>query len=107
MRSRDTEHPFRQDSDFHYLSGFPEPDAVLVLPAAQVVLLRDWRAKVMFGQPQVSVPVGALLELGLIRGLGEVEMVLHRLIFDRAEIVYAEGLKLASSPAALNLRPAA
>jgi Xaa-Pro aminopeptidase len=30
-RSRDTEFPFRQDSDFHYLTGFPEPDAFLVL----------------------------------------------------------------------------
>lgn len=30
-RSRDTHFPFRQDSDFHYLTGFPEPDAVLVL----------------------------------------------------------------------------
>ena len=31
QRSRDTEFPFRQDSDFYYLSGFFEPDAVLVL----------------------------------------------------------------------------
>jgi Xaa-Pro aminopeptidase len=31
VRSRDTEYPFRQDSDFYYLSGFAEPDAVLVL----------------------------------------------------------------------------
>ena len=30
-RSRDTEYPYRQDSDFFYLSGFPEPEAVLVL----------------------------------------------------------------------------
>lgn len=30
-RSRDTEYPFRQDSDFHYLTGFPEPDALLIL----------------------------------------------------------------------------
>ncbi|WP_287124493.1 Xaa-Pro aminopeptidase [Chromohalobacter sp.] len=30
-RNRDSEYPFRQDSDFHYLSGFPEPDALLVL----------------------------------------------------------------------------
>ncbi len=30
-RSRDTEYPFRQDSDFFYLTGFLEPDAVLVL----------------------------------------------------------------------------
>ena len=31
QRSRDTEFPFRQDSDFYYLSGFEEPEAVLVL----------------------------------------------------------------------------
>ncbi|MBA6413529.1 Xaa-Pro aminopeptidase [Parahaliea sp. F7430] len=31
VRSRDTEYPFRQDSDFYYLSGFVEPQSVLVL----------------------------------------------------------------------------
>ncbi len=31
IRSRDTYYPYRQDSDFHYLCGFPEPEAVLVL----------------------------------------------------------------------------
>jgi Xaa-Pro aminopeptidase len=31
VRSRDTHFPFRQDSDFHYLTGFPEPDAIAVL----------------------------------------------------------------------------
>ena len=30
-RSYDTEHKFRQDSDFWYLTGFPEPDAVAVI----------------------------------------------------------------------------
>ena len=30
-RSRDVEYRFRQDSDFHYLTGFDEPDAVAVL----------------------------------------------------------------------------
>ncbi len=30
-RSRDTEYPFRQDSDFWYLTGFAHPDAVAVL----------------------------------------------------------------------------
>lgn len=31
IRSRDSEYPFRQDSDFFYLSGFTEPDAMLIL----------------------------------------------------------------------------
>ena len=30
-RSRDSEYPFRQDSDFYYLTGIAEPDALLVL----------------------------------------------------------------------------
>ncbi len=31
VRNRDVHYPFRPDSDFHYLTGFPEPDAVAVL----------------------------------------------------------------------------
>ncbi|MCZ6855339.1 MAG: aminopeptidase P N-terminal domain-containing protein [Gammaproteobacteria bacterium] len=31
IRNRDTEYLYRQDSDFFYLTGFSEPDAVLVL----------------------------------------------------------------------------
>ncbi|CAK0742428.1 Xaa-Pro aminopeptidase [Gammaproteobacteria bacterium] len=30
-RNRDTEYPFRPDSDFYYLTGFSEPEAVLVM----------------------------------------------------------------------------
>jgi Xaa-Pro aminopeptidase len=33
-RSYDTEYKFRQDSDFFYLTGFPEPDAVAVIDPA-------------------------------------------------------------------------
>ncbi|MEJ7848669.1 MAG: aminopeptidase P N-terminal domain-containing protein [Pyrinomonadaceae bacterium] len=33
-RSYDTEYKFRQDSDFMYLTGFPEPDAIAVIDPA-------------------------------------------------------------------------
>jgi Xaa-Pro aminopeptidase len=33
VRNRDTHFPYRFDSHFYYLSGFPEPEAVLVLTA--------------------------------------------------------------------------
>ena len=36
VRSRDTYYPFRQDSDFWYLTAFPEPDAVLVMVPGRV-----------------------------------------------------------------------
>jgi len=31
VRNHDVEHPYRQDSDLYYLTGFAEPDSVLVL----------------------------------------------------------------------------
>jgi Xaa-Pro aminopeptidase len=34
MRSRDSDHPYRHDSYFYYLTGFTEPEALLVLLAA-------------------------------------------------------------------------
>jgi len=33
IRNRDTHYPYRSDSYFHYLTGFPEPEAVMVLVA--------------------------------------------------------------------------
>ncbi len=39
IRNRDVEHVYRQDSDFQYLSGFPEPQAVHGLDAGA----RAWR----------------------------------------------------------------
>lgn len=36
MRNADAAWPYRQDSDFHYLSGFPEPEAVLALLPGRV-----------------------------------------------------------------------
>ncbi|MCC6633578.1 MAG: aminopeptidase P N-terminal domain-containing protein [Gammaproteobacteria bacterium] len=45
-RNSDVEHPYRQDSDFHYLTGFDEPEAVAVLVpgrdvAEYILFVRD------------------------------------------------------------------
>ena len=57
LRNSDVGHPFRQDSDFYYLTGFEEPDAVLVLcpgrEGEQVVLFvrpRDPLAETWHGR---------------------------------------------------------
>ena len=34
MRNADADYPYRHDSYFYYLTGFPEPEAMLVLVAA-------------------------------------------------------------------------
>ena len=55
-RSYDTEYRFRQDSDFLYLTGFPEPDAVAIIdPASQTpytlyVRPRDLEMETWFGR---------------------------------------------------------
>lgn len=35
MRNRDADYPYRHDSYFYYLTGFTEPEAVLVLVAGK------------------------------------------------------------------------
>jgi len=45
LRNRDSDYLYRFDSYFYYLTGFPEPDAVMVLvggePARQILFCRD------------------------------------------------------------------
>jgi len=46
FRNRDAEYPYRQESDFYYLTGFPEPEAVVVMlpgrkPAEYVLFCRE------------------------------------------------------------------
>ena len=55
-RSNDTEYPFRQASDFYYLTGFNEPDALLILaphldqPVQLLCLPSDPHAEVWHGR---------------------------------------------------------
>jgi Xaa-Pro aminopeptidase len=55
-RSYDTEYKFRQDSDFLYLTGFPEPDAIAVIdprakkPYTLFVRPRDPEMETWFGR---------------------------------------------------------
>jgi Xaa-Pro aminopeptidase len=52
LRNADTHYPYRPDSHFYYLSGFPEPESVIVLAAGaesgdsrQVLFCRDKNAE--------------------------------------------------------------
>ncbi|GHC24240.1 Xaa-Pro aminopeptidase [Kushneria pakistanensis] len=47
VRNHDSDYPFRQSSNFHYLCGFPEPDAWLVLLPG-----REAGESVLFCQPR-------------------------------------------------------
>ena len=69
IRNNDVHHEYRQDSDFWYLTGFPEPDAVLLLRPGQkpesvmFVRPRD-RAKEVWNGTRAG-PEGAVARYGL------------------------------------------
>lgn len=72
--------------------GGGRPYRDLVVSPQHRVLLRDWRAELMFGEPEVLVPAKALIDdlnIRVDRDFGEVEY--FHLLFDRHEIMFTEG----------------
>ncbi len=98
IRSHDTHYPFRQDSDFLYLTGFLEPDAVLVMvpgrPQGEVVLFcreRDPERERWDG-PRLGVEAAAS-RLGIDDAfpLADIDEILPGLIEGRSKIYYPLG----------------
>lgn len=77
--------------------GHMRPEDEVILPAAQEILIRDWRAQALFGKAQALVPVSRLVDGTHICALGEQEMTLHEMVFDAPHILYADGLELAGA----------
>jgi Xaa-Pro aminopeptidase len=97
IRNRDTHYPYRYDSHFYYLSGFPEPEAVLVIAAgAQPRSLLFCREKneeretwdgFRFG------PAGAQERFGFDEAhpIGELDARLATLLADQPALYYPVG----------------
>lgn len=75
--------------------GDKRPDCDTVLPAGQPVLIRDWRAEAMFGSRQALVAAERLIDGEFIRRDASTEMTVIELEFDRAHILYVDGLEVA------------
>ncbi len=98
VRSNDTHFPYRQDSDFWYLTGFDEPDAVLVLvpgrAAGEVLLFcreRD-REREAWDGARLG-PEGAVATLGMDDAYPYADMdeILPCLIEGRNRVYYHFG----------------
>ena len=97
-RNSDVEYPYRQDSDFQYLSGFPEPESVAVLipgrPAAEYVLFvrdRDPLRETWDGRR--AGPAGAVEQYGADDAfpIADIDEILPGLIEGRDRVYYAMG----------------
>ena len=98
LRSRDTEHPFRQDSDFYYLSGFAEPQAVLVLtpgrPHGQFVMFcreRDPQMELWHGYRAGPEGVCEHFAADDAFPIGDIDDILPGLIEGRERVYYSMG----------------
>jgi Xaa-Pro aminopeptidase len=98
IRSRDTHYIFRQDSDFSYLSGFPEPDAVMVLiPEREhgeyVLFVRDKDKEREIWDGYRSGPAGAVAEYAADDAfpIDDIDDILPGLIEGRERVYYSLG----------------
>ena len=98
VRSRDTEFHFRQDSDFFYLSGFPEPEAVLVLVPGRahgefILFCRERDPEKEIWNGYRAGPEGACGEYGADDAfpIDDIDEILPGLIEGRERVYYAMG----------------
>lgn len=98
QRSRDTEYPYRQDSDFYYLTGFAEPSSVMVLiPGREhgeyVLFCRDKDVEREIWDGYRAGPKGACKDFGADDAfpIDDIDDILPGLIEGRERVYYALG----------------
>ncbi|MGH8529089.1 MAG: Xaa-Pro aminopeptidase [Nevskiales bacterium] len=97
-RSRDTLHPYRQDSDFYYLTGFSEPEAAAVFAPGrkqgEYLLFcrpRDPAKEIWDGRR--AGPEGAVRDYGADQAfnIAELSKILPELLGSRRRVYYTLG----------------
>lgn len=97
-RNSDTHYPFRQDSDFHYLTGFGEPEAVAVLIPGRaagefVLFVRDRDPMRETWDGRRAGPDGASRDFGADDAfpIDDLDDILPGLLENRAKVFYTMG----------------
>lgn len=97
-RNRDVEHPFRPDSDFYYLTGFPEPEALAVLVPERrqgeyLLFCRERNADMEVWHGRRAGLEGAVKEYGADDAfpITDLDEILPGLLENRARVFYTMG----------------
>jgi Xaa-Pro aminopeptidase len=98
LRNRDTDYPFRQDSDFYYLSGFVEPGSVMVLIPGRrhgqfVMFCRERDLTMELWHGRRLGPEGVCEELAADDAfpIGDIDDILPGLLEGRERVYYSMG----------------
>ena len=79
--------------------GIDQPTGDMIVSPDQPIMIRDWRAKAMFGTATAMVPAMRLVDGEYIRAEVLAEARFYTLRFATEAVIYAGGLKLACVPA--------
>ena len=96
-RNRDVHYPYRQDSDFYYLTGFPEPEAVAVLvpgyEEAFTLFCRQRDPKKETWNGRRAGQEGAVAHYGADKAhpIDEIDTLLPELLEGKRRVFYAMG----------------
>src|SRR2546423_13615674 len=98
QRNSDVEYPYRQDSDFHYLTGFGEPEAVAVLvprrpQAAYILFVRELYPTRATLDGRRAGPAGAARDFGAVLALPltVIDEVVTGLLVNLPRVFYTMG----------------
>src|ERR1700751_2644493 len=98
-RNGDAEYPYRQDSDFYYLTGFGEPEAVAELvpgrPQAEYILfVREPNRVRETWEGRRAGPAGASRDYGADDAfpIADIDEILPGLLENRARVYYTMGV---------------
>jgi len=98
IRNRDVHHPYRPDSDFHYLTGFPEPEAVAVLLPGRsqgeyLLFCRERDPKKEMWDGRRAGLEGAVADYAADDAfpIGDLDEILPRLLEQSERVYYAMG----------------
>lgn len=75
--------------------GHDRPEQDLLVAPDQPVLIRDWRAKALYGLSVATIPAQRLVDGEFVTRETRANARLYRLCFAEDEVIYAEGLELA------------
>ena len=97
FRSRDSDYPYRFDSYFYYLTGFAEPDAILVVIAGDeprsILFCRERNPERELWDGIRRGPEGAKTELGLDEAypVGALDEQMPKLLSNQRALFYSPG----------------
>lgn len=76
--------------------GHTRPDADLLVPWSQRILVRDWRARTLYGQNSALIPAHRLIDGEFVTDAGLRDVTVFRLSCDAPHVMYAGGLEVAT-----------